>query len=82
VTRQFDRGKLVLNLHTGKIGGETGKVIMSLAALMMVFLTASGVYMWIKPVSIRRQNAKARAASTPTPARPATSVLPQAESAA
>lgn len=59
--KQFDWGKVILDFHTGKIGGEVGKVIMSLAALMLVFLTASGVYMWLKPVLIRRKNAKAKA---------------------
>ena len=60
VVKQFDWGKFMLNLHTGKIGGEAGKAIMSLAAVMLLFLTASGVYMWLKPVLIRRQNAKAK----------------------
>lgn len=56
VARTTDWGKIILDLHTGKIGGEAGKIIMSLGALMLVFLTASGVYMWLKPVFIRRKN--------------------------
>lgn len=58
--KHFDWGKVLLDLHTGKIGGEVGKVIMSLAALMLLFLTASGVYMWAKPLLIRRRNARAK----------------------
>jgi len=65
--KQFDWGKLMLNLHTGKIGGEVGKAIMSLAAVMLLFLTVSGVYMWLKPVLIRRQNAKAKQAAATKP---------------
>jgi len=60
MVRTTDWGKIILDLHTGKIGGETGKIVMSLAALMLMFLTASGVYMWLKPVFIRRQNSRAR----------------------
>lgn len=64
MTREFDWGKLMLNLHTGKIGGEAGRAAMSLAAVMLLFLTGSGVYLWLKPVLIRRGNkAKARAAA-------------------
>jgi hypothetical protein len=69
VNKQFDWGKFMLNLHTGKIGGETGKAIMSLASVMLLFLTVSGVYLWLKPVLIRRQNAKdKRTAAVPVPA--------------
>jgi uncharacterized iron-regulated membrane protein len=55
--RQLDWGRLLLNLHTGRIGGEAGKVVMSLAALTLLFLTGSGVYMWLKPLLLRRQTA-------------------------
>ena len=68
VAKQFDWGKFMLNLHTGKIGGEAGKAIMSLAAVMLLFLTGSGVYMWLKPVLIRRQNAKEKQTAKPVPA--------------
>ena len=60
MARTTDWGKIILDLHTGKIGGEAGKIVMSLAALMLMFLTASGVYMWLKPVFIRRRNSRAR----------------------
>jgi uncharacterized iron-regulated membrane protein len=75
--RSTDWGKILIDLHTGKIGGETGKAIMSVAALLLLFLTVSDVYMWLKPLLIRRQNAKATAGTaasqpahiptTPTP---------------
>jgi uncharacterized iron-regulated membrane protein len=60
-TPQTDWGKIILDLHTGKIGGEFGKAVMSVAALMLLFLTGSGVYMWLKPLLTRRANAKQRA---------------------
>lgn len=56
--RSFDWGKFLLDLHTGKIGGEPGKAIMSLAAMLLLFLTFSGAYMYAKPVLIRRANAR------------------------
>lgn len=56
--RQTDWGKILLDLHTGKIGGEPGKALMSMAALLLLFLTASGAYLWAKPLLIRRRNAR------------------------
>ena len=57
---QFDWGKLILDLHTGKLGGEIGKALMSVAALILLFLTSSGIYLWIKPILNRRQTAKTK----------------------
>jgi hypothetical protein len=34
---------------------------MSFAALLLLLLTLSGVYLWLKPLLIRRQSARARA---------------------
>lgn len=62
--RRTDWGKILIDLHTGKIGGEPGKAVMSLAALMLLFLTLSGVYMWLKPLLIRRVNKQARLSKT------------------
>jgi uncharacterized iron-regulated membrane protein len=56
--RQLDWGRLLLNLHTGRIGGEAGKVVMSLAALTLLFLTASGVYLWARPLFVRKQSSQ------------------------
>ena len=61
VARSTDWGKILIDLHTGKIGGEAGKAIMSVAALLLILLTVSGIYMWIKPLTIRRRNAKEKA---------------------
>jgi uncharacterized iron-regulated membrane protein len=54
--RQTDWGKILIDLHTGKIGGEAGKAVMSVAALMLLFLTASGVYLWLKPLLNRKRS--------------------------
>lgn len=73
--RSFDWGKFALNLHTGKIGGEIGKAVMTVAAAVLLFLTVSGIYLYAKPVLIRRGNAKARAAQL-TPASPSAVARP------
>ena len=59
--RSTDWGKILIDLHTGRIGGEAGKAIVSLVAMLLLMLTLSGVYMWLKPLLIRRKNAKAKA---------------------
>lgn len=58
--RSIDWGRIALDLHTGKIGGEVGKALMTVMALMLVFLSMSGVYLYAKPWLIRRANARAR----------------------
>ena len=71
VTRSTDWGKILIDLHTGKIGGEIGKAIVSIAALLLLLLTFSGFYMWLKPLLLRRQNVRAQARNlgrTPVPA--------------
>jgi uncharacterized iron-regulated membrane protein len=61
--RSFDWGKFFLDLHTGQVGGELGKAVMTVAASLLLFLTGSGLYLWLKPLLIRRANARARAAA-------------------
>lgn len=61
LARTTDWGKIMIDLHTGKIGGEVGKALMTIAAVILLLLTLSGVYMWLKPLLIRRENAKAKA---------------------
>lgn len=63
MARTTDWGKIMLDLHTGKIGGEIGKALMTVAAVILLLLTLSGVYMWLKPLLIRRQSARARTAA-------------------
>lgn len=58
--RGTDWGKIALDLHTGKIGGEAGKAIMTVMAAVLVFLSLSGVYLYAKPLLIQRANARAR----------------------
>lgn len=61
VARTTDWGKILLDLHTGKIGGEIGKALMTAAAALLLLLSVSGLYLWLKPLLIRRENARAKA---------------------
>lgn len=60
-TRSTDWGKILIDLHTGKIGGEAGKAIVSIAGILLLLLTLSGAYMWLKPLLIRRENTRKQA---------------------
>ncbi len=63
--RSTDWGRILIDLHTGRIGGEVGKAVVSLVAMLLLLLTLSGVYMWVKPLLIRRENARVRALAHP-----------------
>jgi uncharacterized iron-regulated membrane protein len=67
VTRQTDWGKILIDLHTGKIGGEFGKAVVSIAALLLLLLSLSGVYMWTKPALVRLQNARRKQSAETSP---------------
>ncbi|MBI2929588.1 MAG: PepSY-associated TM helix domain-containing protein [Verrucomicrobia bacterium] len=68
--RRFDWGKFVLDLHTGRIGGEAGKAVMTAAALGLLFLSMSGVYLYAKPLLIRRASARAGTSQRTAPRLP------------
>lgn len=59
--RTTDWGKILIDLHTGKIGGDVGKAVMTCAAVLLLLLTCSGVYVWLKPLLIRRESRLSRA---------------------
>ncbi len=47
-------------LHDGSAWGLTGKLIFDFAGLVLIFLSFSGIYIWLKPKSIKkRKNKKA-----------------------
>ncbi len=54
-SRSFDWGKFLIDLHTGKIGGNIGKAVVTIAASLLLLLTLSGFYLWLKPLLIRRR---------------------------
>jgi uncharacterized iron-regulated membrane protein len=64
-----DWGKLLIDLHTGRIGGSVGKAAISGVAALLLFLCLSGFYLWLKPLLLWRKNAKnqQRRSATSTP---------------
>jgi hypothetical protein len=42
------------NIHGGKIFGETGRIVVDLLGLALIFLTISGLILWLFPGIIRR----------------------------
>ena len=60
-SRSTDWGKLLIDLHTGRLGGSVGKAAMSCAAGLLLLLSISGIYMWLKPLLIRRQSRRGQA---------------------
>lgn len=48
-TESWDWGKFAIELHTGKLFGEAGKVVMSTVSFVMLTLTVSGLYLWAVP---------------------------------
>jgi hypothetical protein len=79
--RATDWGKIALDLHTGKIGGEVGKALMTAVAVVLVFLSLSGVYLYAKPVLIRRANARARRGASTEQLRESAGAKPRATAA-
>jgi uncharacterized iron-regulated membrane protein len=68
--RSFDWGKLMLDLHTGKIVGQPGRYVSTGVSLMLLILTLTGVYLWVKP-KLNVQTARAALAQTVSLFRPA-----------
>jgi len=54
-TLATDWGKILIDLHTGRIGGSAGKAAISGVAVLLLFLCLSGFYLWLKPLLTRRQ---------------------------
>ena len=68
--KPMDWGKAIKDLHTGKIGGDAGKLLVDLVAVLLVVLTLSGVYLWVVPTLRKRRSAQKRAAAATSPASP------------
>ncbi|AMV28313.1 PepSY-associated TM helix [Gemmata sp. SH-PL17] len=57
-----DWGKALKDLHTGKVGGDAGKLLVDLVAVGIIVLTLTGIYLWAVPALRKRRSARARAA--------------------
>jgi uncharacterized iron-regulated membrane protein len=54
--------KLVDDLHTGKLFGTLGKLIVDVTSGVIIALTLTGIYLWGIPILRKRENAKNRQA--------------------
>ena len=60
--RGYDWAKIVKDLHTGKIGGEAGKLLIDATSIAVMGLTLSGLYLWAVPRARKRKAAREAAA--------------------
>lgn len=67
----YDWGKIIKDLHTGKIGGEAGKLFIDLTSFVIIVLTVSGVWLWAVP-KYRKAKAQREAAAKIAAAKPKT----------
>jgi hypothetical protein len=61
-TAPNDWGKILKDLHTGKIGGLFGKLLVDGTSLVLIVLTGTGIYLWLTPLLRKRRGARERAA--------------------
>lgn len=68
--RGVNWNKVMKDLHTGKLGGETGKLLIDFTSVIIVGLTVTGIYLWVVPKWRKRRAAKiavTQTASQPAP---------------
>ncbi len=58
-----DWGKVIKDVHTGKIGGLVGKLTADFTAVVLTMLCVTGVYLWVVPMLRKRRSARERAAA-------------------
>jgi hypothetical protein len=58
----MDWGKAIKDLHTGKIAGDAGKLLVDIVAGFIIPLTLSGLYLWVVPTLRKRRSSQLRAA--------------------
>ncbi len=52
--------QVVLDLHSGRILGRTGVVVMDLSAILLILLSVSGFYLWLQGKKRQRRAARKR----------------------
>lgn len=57
-------GKIIKDLHTGKVAGLAGKLTADFTAVVLAALCATGVYLWAVPLLRKRRSARQRAAAS------------------
>lgn len=57
--RGINWNKAFKDLHTGNLGGQTGKLLIDFTSLIIIGLTVTGIYLWVVPRWRKRRAAKA-----------------------
>ena len=52
--------KVVLDIHTGRFFGSAGEWLMDIAAIALLLLSASGLYMWYRKPERKKKKKKAK----------------------
>jgi hypothetical protein len=68
----YDWKKVFNDLHTGKIFGGPGKLLVDFTSVVLVVLTISGIHLWAVPKLRKREqrrHARSAGAARPTPSR-------------
>jgi hypothetical protein len=60
-------GKIIDDLHTGKILGLFGKLTVDFTSGVIIALTLTGIYLWGMPMILKRRNALRRQATATRP---------------
>jgi uncharacterized iron-regulated membrane protein len=68
---QLNWGKIVDDLHTGRIFGAAGKLTVDFTSGVIILLTLTGIYLWVVPWLRKRENRRRRADAPLPVARPA-----------
>jgi len=58
IQRGVNWGKVMKDLHTGKFGGEAGKLLIDFTSVIIIGLTVTGIYLWVVPKWRKRRAAK------------------------
>jgi hypothetical protein len=69
-TTTLNWAKIVDDLHTGKLFGTAGKLLVDVTSGVIIALTLTGLYLFAVPM-LRKRQSKARQAANPVPARSA-----------
>lgn len=60
-TQNVTMDRVLLDIHTGRIAGTMGIIMMDIAAIMLVLLSLSGAYMWYRRLKVSTKKIKERA---------------------
>jgi hypothetical protein len=70
----YNWGKILKDLHTGKIADLPGKLLIDFTSVVIIFLTLTGIYLWVVPKYRKRKKEREQAAkktnADPRPAAP------------